>query len=617
MGRDMPLLDTGFDRWKAPMATNLARAQRGVPPWILLSIAFQTLPFAAGCSGVQADTVPAAIKQAPIRLNTVGYLPSAAKHATIVGDSKKFVIREAATGKQVFQGHFTPFDSKTDTRKPLFVVDFSPLKTSGSYQLVVPGVGESVRFRISSDVFNWPFYCSIRAMYLWRCGCEVAGESANDTFRHSACHTKDAFLDYVGGPAGQKKVGTGGWHDAGDYNKYTVNGAFTVGMMLLAWEHFGERLAGLNLNLPESGNKVPDYLDEARWELEWLLTMQADDGRVYHKLSTLKFGDFILPEKETARRYFSPWSSAATADVAAVMAQAARVYRSIDDQFADRCLVAAEKSYAFLESHPKDHRPDLSHFSTGSYDAADGDDRLWAAAELWETTGKAEYLQDIQYWLRVHDASADEVPNTVDADWDWGNVRNLGTFTYLLSARADRDPDLVARVRHDALNTADSIVETANRHPYGRTLGSKHYWGCNGTVARQTINLQVAHRLSGDPKYRGAMFDAINHLLGRNPFGRSYVTGLGHRPPMFPHDRRSGGDDLDAPWPGHLVGGPWPKPTDWFDVEEDYKTNEVAINWNGALIYALAAFIEPDDFDESIAEAQRLATRAAGPVTEQ
>ena len=100
------------------------------------------------------------------------------------------------------------------------------------------------------------------------------------------------------------------------------------------------------------------------------------------------------------------------------------------------------------------------------------------------------------------------------------------------------------------------------------------------------------------------MLDAINYLFGRNPYGRSFVTGLGHRPPLHPHDRRHGGDKVDPPWPGYLVGGAWPKETSWSDSEADYRTNEIAINWNGALIYALAAFVEPQSFDESIKAAQ-------------
>ena len=249
---------------------------------------------------------------------------------------------------------------------------------------------------------------------------------------------------------------------------------------------------------------------------------------MYHKISTLNFGGFILPEKETERRYFSPWGSAATADFAAIMAQASRIYRPFDDEFATRCLAAAKKSYEFLKQNPDDHHPDLAAFSTGAYDAPDADDRQWAAAEMWETTGEPTYLHDIERWIPVHHRSRDGQSGLVDVDWDWGNLRNLGTFTYLLSNRADRNADLVARVRDDAIKSADTIVAAAaDRHPYGRTLDTKYYWGCNGTVARQAMNLQVAYRLTGDEEYREAMFDSISYLFGRNPYGRSFVTGLG------------------------------------------------------------------------------------------
>ena len=154
-------------------------------------------------------------------------------------------------------------------------------------------------------------------------------------------------------------------------------------------------------------------------------------------------------------------------------------------------------------------------------------------------------------------------------------------------------------------HVADQIVEQTRLHPYGRTLGPRYYWSCNGTVVRLAMNLRVAQVLTGDKKYEAAMLDGLNHVFGRNPFGRSYVTGLGDRPPLFPHDRRSAGDAIAAPWPGYLVGGPWPGATDWHDDQNDYRTNEIAINWNGALIYALAAFVEPDTFAESVAAAQQ------------
>jgi endoglucanase len=123
-------------------------------------------------------------------------------------------------------------------------------------------------------------------------------------------------------------------------------------------------------------------------------------------------------------------------------------------------------------------------------------------------------------------------------------------------------------------------------------MAKQYYWGCNGTVARQTLNLMAAYRVAPKAEYVETALDALNHLFGRNCYGRSFVTGLGANPPLHPHDRRSGASNLGQPWPGYLVGGPNPRASDWHDVQADYRTNEIAINWNGALIYALAAFLD-------------------------
>jgi endoglucanase len=312
--------------------------------------------------------------------------------------------------------------------------------------------------------------------------------------------------------------------------------------------------------------------------------MQAPDGSVYHKVSTRDFGGFILPEREKAERFFTPWSSAATADFVAMTAMASRLFRPSDPTFADRCREAARKSLDFLRAHPEDHRADLTGFRTGGYQTRDADDRLWAEAEWWESTGDAAALRDLETRIRAAQGS-------VDRDFDWGEVKNLGLFTYLSSRRPGRDTALVAQVRESLLAAADEIVKTRDAHGYARPLGTRYYWGCNGSVARQTLLLQAAHRLSPKPLYRAAALDAVHHLFGRNCYARSFVTGLGDRPPLHPHDRRSGGDQVAAPWPGYLVGGPHPRATNWTDSQDDYRTNEIAINWNGALIYALAGFL--------------------------
>ena len=534
------------------------------------------LPFVAALFSVSAFAAPA------IRLNTLGFLPDAPKQATVAAKSGDFSVVRAHDGAVVFKGTLQPSASAPDGEEVLVVADFSGLRVPGTYVLQVKNAGESPAFRIASDLYREPFFLVTRAMYLWRCGVEVSGEWQGRHFHHAACHLDDAWLDHVTGRH-EKLASTGGWHDAGDYNKYVVNAGVTLGAMLRAWEDF-PAVRTVALHLPESGGPLPDYLAEIKFETDWLLTMQAADGSVYTKVSTERFGPFVLPEKETTPRYVCPAGTPAAADFVAMLAQAARVFRPFAPDYAERCLASARKSYAYLVAHPELIAPDQSKFHTGTYATKDADDRLWATAEMWETTGDADALRDLETRIR-------DLKPAFDENFDWGEVKNLGLLTFLYSQRAGRDTALVQELRDNLLKTADTIVAKARAHPYARPLGDRYYWGGNGGVARQTLLLAAAQRLTGDRKYRDTALDAINHLFGRNVHGRSYVTGLGARPPLFPHDRRSGGDDVDQPWPGYLVGGPNPTAKDWFDVEPDPRSNEIAINWNAALIYALGGFL--------------------------
>jgi endoglucanase len=517
-----------------------------------------------------------------VRLNTVGYLPDARKAASIDAQCSRFTVVRVGDGSTALAGTVDRVVNTPENRRRVWVADFSRLCEPGEYQLDVPRVGRSAPFRVAEDVYDGPFGVAMRAMYLWRCGTAVKAEHRGRVFAHAACHTDDAWLDLVSGGHARKDA-SGGWHDAGDYNKYVVNAGVTVGVLLRAWDDFGPRLRDVRLGIPESGGKTPDVLAEVRWELEWLLRTQAPDGSTYQKVSTKDFGGMVLPEGETAPRYLAPWGSAATADLVAMTACASRHFRPTDLEFARRCLKAARDGYAFLRAHPRDHPGDLSGFHTGGYQTPDPDDRLWAAAELWEATGDPDALRDLESRVR-------SVQSRVARDLDWGDVQDLGLLTYLFSTRNGRDAGLVRDVRKSLLATADAIVEAAAQHADARPLGSRYYWGCNGAVARLTVLLQAAHRVDPRPAYRAAALDALNYLLGRNPFGRSFVTGLGDRPPLHPHDRRSAGDSVAEPWPGYLVGGPHPTATDWADEQDDYRTNEIAINWNSALIYALAGF---------------------------
>jgi endoglucanase len=565
----------------------------------------------------QAQTPPAHSDDGtpPIRLNTIGYLPDAPKCATVDVPGANFSVVRVRDDATVFTGKLAGPTRNDDTDQQLYVADFSALDEPGEYRIEVPGVAKSPPFRIADDVYQRSYYTVTRGMYLLRCGTAVRGEYEGRVFDHAACHLDDAYFDLIVGEglpndgplAERQRVATGGWHDAGDYNKYVVNAGVTVGCMLRAWQDFQPQLERIELDIPESAGALPDFLAEVKWEIDWLLQMQADDGSVYHKVSAQNYSGYVRPEADHDRRYFGEPGSQATASFVAAMALAARFYQPYDPQYADRCLAAAKKGYAFLVAHSEYLRPGQQGFTTVGYDSRDWETRLWAAAEMWESTGDPAALADFEAranspqpaqhsWppeRAVDENSAASQPQfQFDDVWDWGNPKNLGLIVYLESTRPGRDAALVAKVRESLLATADRIVATTQADGYARPLGNRYFWGCNGAVARQVVLLEAARRVDAKSAYRDTSLDALNYLFGRNLHGRSYVTGLGDRPPMHPHDRRAAADNVDAPWPGYLVGGPHPRANDWHDDQDDYRTNEIAINWNGALIYALAAALD-------------------------
>ena len=518
-----------------------------------------------------------------IRLNSLGFLPGMQKKATIITECSDFTVKKASDGQTVYSGKVTGPLHQDDVNQDVWVADFSKVTEKGKFYLDIPDVGRSSDFEIGDKVYDFALYTAMRGFYLWRCGTAVEGEHNSLRYAHAPCHMEDGYQDYIG-VEGSKRDGTGGWHDAGDYGKYTVNAGATVGVLFLAWDHFQDHLKNVSLDIPDTAPGYPDFLKELKWETDWLLKMQYPDGsgKISHKLTRLNFSPIIMPEKDSEKRYFTDWSSAATADFTAMLAMAARYFKPYDAKYAQTCLQAATKSYAFLKNNLDNKRADLKAFRTGAYGTRDSDDRLWAAAEMWETTGEAKYLKDFE-------ERAGTSRNKIDENWDWGNVKNLGMFTYLLSDRKGKNTEIAEDMRQDLLSTADAIVAKGNKDVYGRPLSGRYYWGCNGAVARQTLVLQIANKISPKPDYVNTALDIVGHLFGRNFYGRSYVTGLGHQPPLNPHDRRSGSDDIKEPWPGYLVGGGH-SARGWNDVQKDYRTNEIAINWQAALVYSLAGF---------------------------
>lgn len=553
------------------------------------------LTCAEGSTAVGVDCVPnAELVDRVVAFNSVGYHPDRVKRATLRVEADSFRIVDEG-GEIAFEGvpEGPSEDTSTGSAEPVWIADFTALVTPGSYRLELDGLDPDyegqLTFRISEDIFDDAFELAMLGIVGQRCGTAVRIEHDGQRFAHGACHEQDGYLDYAD-PDGSGHVfrdGTGGWHDAGDYGKYSLNAAFAVGTMLAAWEHFPGRLerASLDYQVPDAEDGMPPFLAEARWELEWLLRMMREDGAVYHKLTALGFEGVVAPTGDGSVRYFVSPSSAATASTVAALAQAARIFTPYDADFAARCLDAAVAGYDYLTAHSERLGPDDGAFTTGGYgDNTDWDNRFWAAAEIWETTGSAEALAELE---------ANASSGGVRINFDWADVSNLGVYTYLLSERDGRSSDEVRTLTTALTTRAAEQVANSRSQPYGLSYAGTPYWGINGVVARSVMNLRVAYRLEPRAEYLDAAIQQVDYLFGRNVLGRSFVTGIGAHPPKYPHHRPSQADSTEVPWPGLLVGGPaaehgsanW---NDYVDESGAYWNNEIAINWNAALIYALA-----------------------------
>lgn len=238
--------------------------------------------------------------------------------------------------------------------------------------------------------------------------------------------------------------------------------------------------------------------------------------------------------------------------------------------------------------------------STGEYaDANCGDERAWAAAELWRTTGDAEYHSFFLTHYAELLPSLDSPPVE-----NWNAMGPMALWTYALSARKGADTGAVRAIRARTLAAANAIVARTRANPYHVSLKTSDYvWGSNGIAAEYGMELLIANVLEPDPRFADAARDNLHYLLGRNTFSLSWVTQVGEHSFQHPHHRPSGDGKHTQPWPGLLSGGPnanrqdpilkalpaeTPPARVYSDRQASYASNEVAINWQATLVFLLA-----------------------------
>lgn len=546
-----------------------------------------------------------------IKLNQCGFYPHAPKVA-VVTDSvtgNNFYVTTTNLRDTVFRGTLSDIKRSAYSATKTRTADFSALAVPGSYVVAVPGLGHSYVFDIRAQVHHNVAAAVLKGYYYQRASMPLE-EAFAGKWRRSAGHPDNKVLIHAGAAGSQRPEGAviktpGGWYDAGDYNKYIVNSGITMGTLLAAYEDFPAYFRQLHTNIPESGDAMPDILNEVVYNLRWMLTMQDPaDGGVYNKCTNAAFDGMVMPGVTTAPRYVVQKGTAATLDFAAVTAQAARILKQFDLRLADSCLKAANKAWLWALQHPAlAYRQDSLNriyqpvISTGAYgDRYFSDEWLWAASELYLTTRQEKFYAVV----RQHVDEKAGLPS-------WANVAMLGYYSFL------RSKDLPAAVsgtvkqmREKVLTLADSYMAGYRRSAFGTVMGQSardFIWGSNAVAANQGIVLLNAYMLTREKEYVDYALTNLDYLLGRNATGYSFVTGTGSKSPMHPHHRPSVADGVTDPVPGLLAGGPNPGMQDkcsyeftepetaYSDNDCAYASNEIAINWNAPMVY-LANAIE-------------------------
>ncbi len=537
-----------------------------------------------------------------VRINQMGYTPSSVKQVVYVGEAKNFQIFNILNNQLCYCGELKDQGSDEASEDRVCTGDFSFFQETGRFYIEVNGE-KSLVFKISVKQHEICTDALLKAFYYQRCGMWLSAQYAGQ-WKHPICHLQPSYLFVqnaekllASNPEELEQIDTtGGWHDAGDYGRYTIAMVKTIADLLLAYENC-EAAFDHCIHIPESDLPGADILHEIKYGLDFLFKMQRKlDGSVYTKVATRFFPGMIMPEVDREPLFVFDISSPATGGFAAVMAMAAGVFKQWDPAYAGRCLEAAKRAYSWLQQHPEPllfHNP--KDVISGEYgDSDDTDERYWAAAQLYKVTGNEEYHKEfIRYYEELEDRLS----------LGWRNVGGYGTIAYLFTEKPV-DSIIHEDLGKEWLKYASLLKERSKANGYGITLALDEYkWGSLMILQNQSIHLIIANQLLKKQIYDALIYYNWDYLLGVNPMDISYVTGLGERSVMNPHHRPSAADGITEPVPGLVAGGPCsylvdeiaeklckgnPPAKCYVDDELSFSTNEIDIYWNSPAVFVAA-----------------------------
>jgi hypothetical protein len=516
--------------------------------WLLLA-ALVPVPASA------AEMPPPVTEKSPLRVwvDQLGYRPAARKIIIVACDQPlpqdlALEVCDARTGKPVWslKDHAAALKSYRNGQKDgesgdyTAHLDLTDLRTPGRYFVAVSGPAGAQRsygFSIAADVYRAPGFAAWKAFYYNRADQEIPGKFGG-LWTHKMSHrgpnqaTQARVYQWEGAkhwePVGKAPADpaphdvSGAWWDAGNFDKYMGNTTECHNELLLGVQVLGDGPKDGDLAIPESGNRVPDVLDEVRYGTEWFLRMAdaggAAWGRVYEKTA-------CPPEADTSPVMLTQQTSGATMNRCAALAYAALVWqeKKLDPAFAKRCLDESLKSWMMLEKKPHpwpaDPKNPKKPAYTGEWFFVDfAKCRVLAAACYFRLTGKAEYD------AMVRDAFA-----------KWTSVKpgedhELWPIIWVYSHAPGADAALVTRMKKMMADAAEGVVKQtgANR---GYAAGIRGYWwGSNRAIGRAGLQCVVAAELADDPAARARYLEAaeeyVHYLNGRNPIGLCFWSNM-------------------------------------------------------------------------------------------
>lgn len=455
--------------------------------------------------------------QSPIRINQVGYLPYSKKIAFFVLNSLDtqelpfldkfdFYVKDEKDNEVLVKEAKLYNLKDSASGDTIYIMDFSELTKPAKYYIQIKDI-KSYEFLISSDVYKEVLNLLLAGFYLQRCGEEVSYES----FSHKRCHIQDKEA-LIYGTIKTKDV-FGGWHDAGNYEKYVSATAISCWYLLTVYEVLGNKL---------EKNLKQRLLDEIKYALNWLVKMQDEDGGVYHSVVVENWDYWpCLPEEHKDKRIISPKSITATLNFVSVLAKTSYLFRDIDKNFSSFCLKQALKSYKWFEKNQNLTYKKITE--TDAYiDDNYLDEQLLALCELYRTTKEQLYHKKFLELLNKLGYKI-TIPS-------WQDTTTLAVLSYLFEDEIFIDK----QIKNLLLSNLEKILKTRsnwvdnNRNGYRVALfNSEYYWGSNGVLGNISFLLTYFSIVSKDKLYASYALEQIHYLLGRNALDKCFISGVG------------------------------------------------------------------------------------------